>query len=121
MNKIPRTVGYAIAVGLGIVGIIVGAGCGKKSRSAMTSPPDGSTHFFSVSVEKIAFSSSSLTIAAGDTGRWTNNDQDSPTVTSDARGELGGCLGRARPMSASSHPRGILPITARSTAPCVDR
>lgn len=64
------------------------AGCGDDSSP--TGGGGGTTrpHFKTVSINGSSFSPSSLTIAVGDTVRWTNFDNVTHSVTSDAGTEL---------------------------------
>ncbi len=89
-----RIFGKAIvlaALALLVIGIAGLAGCGYGSppagttaptTPAATQPPQAGTHE-SVSIAGFAFSPATLTVPAGTTVTWTNNDATTHTVTSD--------------------------------------
>lgn len=52
-------------------------------------PPSAGVQTYNVGIMNFAFSPDSLTIKAGDTVIWTNNDNVAHTVTSDSGSELG--------------------------------
>ena len=85
-----------------LAGLIVAVGCSNSSNPSNSysnnpppssppppAPPPQSQHRFAVSIMNFAFSPASLTVAAGDTVVWTNNDSIDHTVTSDTGSELG--------------------------------
>ena len=77
-----------------IAGMLIIAGCGGSSsptspnNGPTTPPPPSSGHFHSVAIQNFAFSPAALTVAVGDTVKWTNNDSAPHTVTSDSGSEL---------------------------------
>ncbi len=77
----------AIAIGAAIT-----AGCGSSNKSTNPPQPIHSANFQNVSIANFAFSPPSLTIQAGDTVLWTNNQNVTHTVTSDSGTELGETL-----------------------------
>jgi plastocyanin len=84
--KSPVTTHLGVLVGL-VVFAALGAGCGDDSNP--TGGGGGTRpHFKTVSMSGSNFSPSSLTIAVGDTVRWTNFDNVTHSVTSDAGSEL---------------------------------
>ncbi len=71
----------AVAV-LGILfALVLAAGCSEKPSTA---PPGAN----SVSISNFAFSQKEITVKAGTTVTWTNNDSAPHTVTSDSGSEL---------------------------------
>jgi plastocyanin len=81
-----KTTGLLVAIALGSLLVI---GCGSKSKSTNpVVPPTHSSHFHDISIANFAFTPSALTIPAGDTVLWTNNQNVTHTVTSDTGTEL---------------------------------
>jgi len=73
-----------------LAGAWIVQGCGSKSNpmTSNNNPPPSSSHFHSISIQGFAFSPASLTIAVGDTVKWTNHDSAAHTATSDTGSEL---------------------------------
>jgi plastocyanin len=82
-----------------LLAIVAIMGCSKdKSTSPNTAPPiQHSSHYHAASIAGFAFSPAVLSIPAGDTVIWTNNDSAPHTVTSDSGTELNSpSLGRGQ-------------------------
>ncbi len=93
------------------------AGCGDDSSP--TGGGGGTTrpHFKTVSINGSSFSPSSLTIAVGDTVRWTNFDNVTHSVTSDAGTELDSPIhGERRDLPAYLHVGRLIPLSLQ--VPC---
>jgi plastocyanin len=84
-----KVIGFIMLISIGLA---IMTGCGSSKKSTNPPPPAHSANFHTVSIANFAFSPPSLTIAAGDTVLWTNNQNVTHTVTSDAGTELGGSL-----------------------------
>jgi plastocyanin len=90
MNKLASGINGHIMIL--ISGVLIFGACGSKSKSTNTPPVTHSANFHDISIANFAFSPGSLTIAAGDTVLWTNNQNVSHTVTSDTGSELAASL-----------------------------
>ncbi len=65
------------------------AGCGNDNKSTYSSnnpPPENQGN--TINISNFSFSPSSITVAAGDTVSWRNDDNAGHTVTSDTGNEL---------------------------------
>jgi plastocyanin len=85
---------FARPLFIGILLIVVAAmGCSSNkstnSNYNPTPPAQHSAHYHTVAIAGMAFSPATITITAGDTVAWTNNDSINHTVTSDSGSELG--------------------------------
>jgi plastocyanin len=78
------------ALALAVAAIFAIAGCGKSKSptSSNNNPPPSTSHFHAVDIQNFLYSPASLTIASGDTVKWTNHDSAPHTVTSDTGNEL---------------------------------
>lgn len=76
-----------------LAGLSMISGCSSNSNPTNSTGGGGggqnSSHFKNVAISNFAFSPSTVTVAAGDTVLWTNNDNVTHTVTSDTGSELG--------------------------------
>jgi plastocyanin len=92
MNRINvKIIGFLFVLAFGMFLV---QGCGSKNKSTNpTPPPQHSAHYHAIAITNSTFSPASLTIPAGDTVVWTNDDGVTHTVTSDSGSELSGSLG----------------------------
>lgn len=81
---------HSFAIMIAVLFIAGGCGGSKNPTNSNNNnpPPVHSAHFHNVVIQNFAFSPASLSVAAGDTVNWTNNDSVTHTVTSDTGTEL---------------------------------
>jgi plastocyanin len=65
-----------------IIPLILILGCSSNSDNGTNPPPDSGSHHIQVDIAGFAFTPKDVTIEAGDTITWTNNDQVVHTATS---------------------------------------
>lgn len=84
MIEIPRKPRYSLICLTGLIGLL-SAGCPPKQGNDGDDDGNGGGGtgiVHEISIKNFAFSNLNLTIAVGDTVRWTNQDLDVHTVTS---------------------------------------
>ncbi len=82
---------HALFVFAAVVALVLVSGCTQTTPSVNdqnSSPYGNGPQTHSVSINNFAFSPNSLTINAGDTVVWTNNQGVPHTITSDSGSEL---------------------------------
>ena len=92
MGKFKVNVSLSIITAV-VLSLFFLSGCSKdnKSTTPNTSPPEGNPGTIVV-ISNFTYSPSSLTISAGDTVTWRNDDSVGHTVTSDSGSELNSSL-----------------------------
>jgi len=72
-----------------LLSVLLIVGCGKdKSTDSNNNPPPNGTPGTLVVISNFTYSPSTLSISAGDTVTWRNDDSVNHTVTSDSGSEL---------------------------------
>jgi len=82
---------YPAVLAISVLVLMLASGCvqGPPSGQGQSPPPSGQGNTYNVNIQNLAFSPAALSINAGDTVIWTNNDNMQHTVTSDSGSELG--------------------------------
>lgn len=90
--------------------LIVGASCGYGStKSTKSSSPSTPISTNSVVMSNLAFSPANITVTAGTTVTWTNNDSVNHTVTGDSGGPSSGQISGGQSYSFTYSTAGTFP------------
>ncbi len=76
-----------VALPLIMLAVVLASGCVQSPGQQNQNPPAGSGQT-GVTIQNFAFSPATLTVKAGDTVVWTNQDSSSHTVVSDSGSEI---------------------------------